>query len=79
LRSHEEPGTLEVAYGANDAGFMIKNFGELFKDTSLTNTKMLGDMYQMNYPITHDDMAFNVSHSDCINNLIIFSMNLFSA
>ncbi|KAL4638520.1 hypothetical protein ACB092_03G152500 [Castanea dentata] len=59
LRGHEEPGTLEVAYGGNDAGFMIKNFGELLKESSLPNAKILGDMYPMNCPVTHDDMAFN--------------------
>lgn len=67
MRSHEEPGTLEVAYGGNDAGFMIKNIGELLKESSLANAKMLGDMYPMNCPVTHDDMAFNVSHSDGVN------------
>lgn len=60
-RSHEETGTLEVAFGANDAGFMIKNFGELMKETSLTDTKLLGDLYQMNCHIAHENMAYNVS------------------
>lgn len=65
LRSHDESGQLEIEYGAKDAGFAIKNFGELMKETSLTNTKMLGDMYQMNYSIAHDDVAsFNVSSID---------------
>ncbi|KAJ6934091.1 zinc finger proteinNSTANS-LIKE 15-like isoform X1 [Populus alba x Populus x berolinensis] len=57
LRSHDESGQLEIEYGANDAGFVIKNFGEPMKETSLTNTKMLGNMYQMNCSIVHDDMA----------------------
>ncbi|KAL9386686.1 hypothetical protein Peur_019810 [Populus x canadensis] len=61
LRSHDESGQLEIEYGANDAGFVIKNFGEPMKETSLTNTKMLGNMYQMNCSIVHDDMAsFNL-------------------
>ncbi|KAE8023746.1 hypothetical protein FH972_009414 [Carpinus fangiana] len=64
LRGHEETGTLEVAYGANDAGFMIKNFGEFMKETTLNNAKMLGDMFQMNCPISHHDMAFsNISNN----------------
>lgn len=50
-----------VAYDANDAGFMIKSFGELMEGTSLNNTKLLGDMCRMNCPVGHDDMAFNVS------------------
>ncbi|KAJ6388256.1 hypothetical protein OIU77_026770 [Salix suchowensis] len=57
LRSHDESGQLEIEYGAKDAGFAIKNFGELMKETCLTNTKMLGDVYQMNYSIAHDDVA----------------------
>ncbi|KAJ6944003.1 zinc finger proteinNSTANS-LIKE 15-like isoform X1 [Populus alba x Populus x berolinensis] len=57
LRSHDESGQLEIEYGANDAGFVIKNFSEPMKETSLTNTKMLGNMYQMNCSIVHDDMA----------------------
>lgn len=64
LRGNEESSQLEVAYGASDAVFMIKNFSELMKETPLTNTEMFGEMYQMNCPITHDDMAsFNVSLS----------------
>ncbi|KAJ4711474.1 Zinc finger protein [Melia azedarach] len=57
LRGNEESSQLEVAYGASDAVFMIKNFSELMKETPLTNTEMFGEMYQMNCPITHDDMA----------------------
>ncbi|KAH0991983.1 hypothetical protein GBA52_003466 [Prunus armeniaca] len=58
-RDHEESGPLEVTYGSNDSGFMIKNFGELMKETSLTDTKMFRDMYQMNCPVGHDDIKFN--------------------
>ncbi|KAF5443605.1 hypothetical protein F2P56_036149 [Juglans regia] len=56
LREHEETGTMEVAY---DAGFMIKNFGELMEGTSMSNTKLMGDMYRMNCPVGRDDIAFN--------------------
>ncbi|PON91828.1 Zinc finger-domain containing protein [Trema orientale] len=56
LRVHEEP---EAAYGVNDAGFVIKNFGELMKEGSLTNTKMFRDIYQLNCPVAHDDMTIN--------------------
>ena len=73
LRSHDESGHLEIEYGANDAGFVIKNFGEPMKETSLTNTKMLGNMYQMNCSIVHDNMApFNVSSIDNFGNLADF-------
>lgn len=57
---HEEP---EVDFGANDEGFMIKNFGEPVKEASLTNTKMLRDnIYHINYPAPHDhEITINVS------------------
>ncbi|KAI5351857.1 hypothetical protein L3X38_004748 [Prunus dulcis] len=58
-RDHEESGPLEVTYGSNDSGFMIKNFGELMKETSLTDTKMFRDLYQMNCPVGHDDIKFS--------------------
>ncbi|XP_011036147.1 PREDICTED: zinc finger protein CONSTANS-LIKE 14-like isoform X2 [Populus euphratica] len=60
LRNHDESGQLEIEYVANDAGFVIKDFGELMKETSSTSPKMLGDMYQMNCTTAHDDMtSFN--------------------
>ncbi|XP_048318853.2 zinc finger protein CONSTANS-LIKE 15 [Ziziphus jujuba] len=59
LREHEESGPMEVAYCSNDAGFMIKNFGELMKETSWTSSKILGDIYQINCPMGQDDMTFN--------------------
>ncbi|XWS54053.1 hypothetical protein CRYUN_Cryun10bG0055600 [Craigia yunnanensis] len=52
-KSHLE----EVEYGGSGAGFMIKNFSELLKDTSLTNAKLLGDMCHINCPPSQDDMA----------------------
>ncbi|KAF5449270.1 hypothetical protein F2P56_029734 [Juglans regia] len=59
LRDLEETVELEAAYGVNDAGFMVRNFGELMKETSLNKSKMFGDLYQMNCPTAHDDMAIN--------------------
>jgi len=65
LRNHDESDQLEIEYVANDAGFVIKDFGELMKETSSTSPKMLGDMYQMNCSTAHDDMtSFNVSSID---------------
>ncbi|XP_022748904.1 zinc finger protein CONSTANS-LIKE 14-like isoform X1 [Durio zibethinus] len=61
LRGEEECNksqSEEVGYGGSDAGFKIKNFSELMKDTSLTNVKLLGDICHINYPPTsQDDMA----------------------
>ncbi|KAK0573804.1 hypothetical protein LWI29_013848 [Acer saccharum] len=65
LRGNDESSQVEAACGANDAVFMIKNFGELMKEASLSNTEMFGDIYQMNCPITHDDIAsFNSNNSN---------------
>ncbi|GAV71350.1 CCT domain-containing protein [Cephalotus follicularis] len=61
LRNPEGPGQLEVAYGASDEGFVIKNFGQLMRQT---NSKMSADMYQMNCPIAHDDTSLFNSNSN---------------
>lgn len=62
MRSHEEPGLLEAGYGTNSAGFTIKSYGELMKETSFTSTKVLEEMYQLNCPLAHEDItSFNVS------------------
>ncbi|XP_031260557.1 zinc finger protein CONSTANS-LIKE 15-like [Pistacia vera] len=64
LRATEESSQLEVAYGGSDAVFMIKNFGELMKETSLASTEMFANMFQMNCPMGHEDMAsFNNSNN----------------
>lgn len=59
MRDHEETVPLDVAYGSSGSGFMIKNFSELLKEASVTDTKMFGDVYQMNCPIGQDDITFN--------------------
>ncbi|KAJ9186121.1 hypothetical protein P3X46_005658 [Hevea brasiliensis] len=60
LRTQEEYDQLEVS----DAGFMIKNIGELMKETSLSNTKMLGDLYHLDCLIAHDDMTLFNNNSN---------------
>ena len=69
LRVDEE---LEAAYGANEEGFMIKNFGELTKEASLTNAKILRDVYQFNCPVTHDDMINNVSPASIFSYCLLY-------
>ncbi|KAM0984460.1 hypothetical protein EV1_011952 [Malus domestica] len=64
LRDHEESGPLKVTYGSNVSGFMIKDFSELMKESSLTDTKMLRDIYQMNSPVGHDDIKFNITSNN---------------
>ncbi|WCJ26784.1 Zinc finger protein CONSTANS-LIKE 15 [Euphorbia peplus] len=64
LRTHEESDNLEAEYATNEAGFTIKNIGELMKETSFNNTKFLGDIYQINCPITNDDIALYCNNSN---------------
>lgn len=65
-RTTEEFSQLEVTYGGSDAVFMIKNFGELMKETSFASTVMFANMFQ-NGPKGHENKASsNVSH-DCIS------------
>ncbi|KAL3751960.1 hypothetical protein ACJRO7_012734 [Eucalyptus globulus] len=65
LRSQEEAGAVEVGYGQNSEGFMIKSYNELMKDTSITTTKMLGDVYQLNgYVMPEDIASYNASSSN---------------
>ncbi|KAL5979227.1 hypothetical protein ACLOJK_019125 [Asimina triloba] len=54
---HDETASLDIGYGANEAGFMIKNYDELIKETSLANTKVLEDIYDMNCSSTHEDVS----------------------
>lgn len=81
LRASDESSPLEAAYGSNDAVFMIKNFGELMKEASMTNTEFFGDIYQMNCSITHDDMAsFNVSSGcSCLFRFCCFTVRNLTA
>ena len=78
MRDHEESSPLEVAYGANDEGFVIKNFGELMKGTSLTSSKILGDIYPINCTMEHDDMLFNVSSACSLMYMSDFTESLFN-
>ncbi|KAJ7945596.1 Zinc finger protein like [Quillaja saponaria] len=65
LRDSEELSPLEVAYGASDGGYMVKNFGELMREASSTNKKMPKDFYEMNSSMAYDDMA---SYNSISNN-----------
>ncbi|XP_065853085.1 zinc finger protein CONSTANS-LIKE 14-like [Euphorbia lathyris] len=63
LRTHEESDQLEVEYVTGDA-FTIKNIGELMKETSFSNAKFLGDIYQISCPITTDDITLYCNNSN---------------
>lgn len=64
LRDHEESSSLDLACGGKDeAGFVVKNFDQLVKDSSLTSSRMLGDdiYQQMTCPTQQDDITIIVS------------------
>lgn len=65
LRSQDEASAVEVGYGESNEGFMIKSYDELMKETSITTTKMLGDVYQLNgYLLPEDITLYNVRVSN---------------
>lgn len=73
LRAPDESGQLEVGFGANDAGFVMRSYGEFLKDESLVTSTGLGEIHGMGCSIAHDGVhAFNVSHFYCCN---IFSFS----
>lgn len=64
LRAHEDSSALEGAeYAASDREFISKNFGQLIRESSLTETKILGGLYEIN--AVYDDMA---SYNNVSNN-----------
>ncbi|KAF8408465.1 hypothetical protein HHK36_007619 [Tetracentron sinense] len=63
-RDHEEPGPLEVGYGASDAGFMIQNYSDLIKETPWANTKVLEDVYKMNCPMKYEHFSSQNNNSN---------------
>lgn len=54
LRSCEESEPLDVGYGANNAGFMIKSYDKFIEETSSTNDKGLREMYQFNCSVKNE-------------------------
>ena len=54
----------EAGYEVNNSGFVIKNYSEITKGSSLTTKKVLQDMYEMNCTTYEDMLSKNVSHSD---------------
>nr|DAD30457.1 TPA_asm: hypothetical protein HUJ06_009308 [Nelumbo nucifera] len=63
-RNHEEAGPLEVRYGSSNAGFIIKSYNDLIKGTSLTAKKVVDDIYEMNWFMTHDDISSQNNNSN---------------
>uniref|UniRef100_A0A803L1F4 CCT domain-containing protein n=1 Tax=Chenopodium quinoa TaxID=63459 RepID=A0A803L1F4_CHEQI len=56
MRDHEESGRLDDGYRESDVGFMINSYNSLLQDTGLANSKILGDMYDMNCSTTPNDI-----------------------
>ncbi|KAI9125607.1 hypothetical protein K1719_003025 [Acacia pycnantha] len=61
LRDQEESSALEAAYIASDGGFLAKNFSEFIRESSMTDAKLLQDMYDVN-------IAMAASYNDLSNN-----------
>ncbi|KAF8040956.1 hypothetical protein BT93_B3005 [Corymbia citriodora subsp. variegata] len=69
LRSQEEASPVEVGYGKSSEGFTIKSYNELMKETSITTTKMLGDVYQLNGYVMPEDIALYNAWNTLTNDL----------
>ncbi|XP_034708058.1 zinc finger protein CONSTANS-LIKE 14-like isoform X1 [Vitis riparia] len=54
----------EAGYDVNNSGFVIKNYSEITKGSSLTRTKALQGMYEMNCTTTHEDILSKNCHSN---------------
>ncbi|KAJ8773625.1 hypothetical protein K2173_005871 [Erythroxylum novogranatense] len=68
-RHPDESTQLEIAYGPGNAGFIIKNIDELVRESSLSNSKILGDMYRINCSMTSDEYNNNYSNQDPVSSV----------
>ncbi|KAJ1269363.1 hypothetical protein BS78_07G206200 [Paspalum vaginatum] len=60
-RDHNEKSVLEVGYGSNHGGFMIKSYSDMLKEISSGTTKDLEDIYDSRYCSTAEDiMSSNI-------------------
>lgn len=60
-RDHDEKSALEVGYGSNHGGFMIKSYSDMLKEISSGTTKDLEDIYDSRYCSTAEDiMSSNI-------------------
>jgi hypothetical protein len=60
-RDHDEKSVLEVGYGSNHGGFMIKSYSDMLKEISSGTTKDLEDIYDSRYCSTAEDiMSSNI-------------------
>uniref|UniRef100_A0A0D3H2L6 CCT domain-containing protein n=1 Tax=Oryza barthii TaxID=65489 RepID=A0A0D3H2L6_9ORYZ len=60
-RDHNENSALEVGFGSNNGGFMIKSYNDMLKEISSGTTKDLEDIYDSRYCAAAEDiMSTNV-------------------
>uniref|UniRef100_A0A2P2J868 B box-type domain-containing protein n=1 Tax=Rhizophora mucronata TaxID=61149 RepID=A0A2P2J868_RHIMU len=56
-RNHDEYSELEIGYGSNNGGFLMKHIDEFMGETSMMDAKVWGDIYQINCAIANEDMV----------------------
>ncbi|CAL4999977.1 unnamed protein product [Urochloa decumbens] len=60
-RDHDEKSAIEVGFGSNHGGFMIKSYSDMLKEISSGTTKDLEDIYDSRYCSTAEDiMSSNI-------------------
>jgi hypothetical protein len=60
-RNHNEKSPVEVGFGSNNGGFMIKSYNEMLKEISSGTTKDLEDIYDSGYCAAAEDiMSTNI-------------------
>jgi hypothetical protein len=87
-RNHNENSALEIGFGSNSGGFMIKSYNDMLKEISSGTTKDLEDIYDSGYCAAAEDImstnicqlpSKNVSRFPCCFNFCRHSMCLSSA
>lgn len=58
-----------MAYGANNAGFMIKSCDDLLKENSFTTKKMVDNIGDLSCPSSNDDILSFNAHRIQSNNV----------
>lgn len=60
-RDHDEKSAVEVGFGSNHGGFMIKSYSDMLREISSGTTKDLEDIYDSRYCSTAEDiMSSNI-------------------
>ncbi|PSS35314.1 Zinc finger protein like [Actinidia chinensis var. chinensis] len=61
----EEPDQIETGRGPENSDFVINNYSDFIKETSLATTEMMEDMYEMNCSIIYKGMPLQHNQSSC--------------